>query len=62
MEIENEVRRIVKAGEVEKTLENAESIDPELIKKISDAVVKWNRDISMLLKTQFDLLSASTLQ
>jgi chitinase len=33
-----------------------------MIKKLSDSVIKWNRDISVLLKTQFDLLSATTLQ
>jgi hypothetical protein len=43
-------------------VENAEQLDADMIKKLSDAVIKWNRDISVLLKTQFDLLSASTLQ
>lgn len=62
LDIEDEVRKLVKANEADKALENVDSLDPELIKKISEAVLKWNRDISVLLKTQFDLLSATTLQ
>lgn len=62
LEIAEEIQKIVKNNEVEKTIENAENMDADLLKKVSDGVVKWNRDISVLLKTQFDLLSASTLQ
>lgn len=62
LEIDEEIRRVVKQNEVEKFVENSEQLDADMVKKLSDAVIKWNRDISVLLKTQFDLLSASTLQ
>jgi hypothetical protein len=62
LDVAEEIQQIVKKNEVEKTLENTEVISADLLKKVSDGVVKWNRDISVLLKTQFDLLSASTLQ
>lgn len=62
LEIDEEIRRVVRQNEVEKFVENAEQLDADMIKRLSDSVIKWNRDISVLLKTQFDLLSASTLQ
>jgi hypothetical protein len=43
-------------------MNNPDLISAEELTSICDDVVKWNRDMETLLKTQFDLINSTTLQ
>ena len=43
-------------------MNNPDLISAEQLTSICDDVVKWNRDMETLLKTQFDLINSTTLQ
>jgi hypothetical protein len=43
-------------------MSNPDLISTEELTLICDDVVKWNRDMETLLKTQFDLINSTTLQ
>lgn len=43
-------------------MNNPDLISTQELTSICDDVVKWNRDMETLLKTQFDLINSTTLQ
>ena len=62
LEIPEDIKAIVKRGEADVVVDQPDKITEDLSKKLCDDVTKWNRDIEILLRTQFDLLTATTLQ
>ena len=56
------IKQIVTKKETEKYLNDPELISQEEATLFGEDVVKWNRDIDSLLKTQFDLMSSTSQQ
>ena len=62
IEAHPKIKEIVAKKETEKYINDPELISQDEVVAFGEDVVKWNRDIDSLLKTQFDLMSSTSLQ
>lgn len=62
IQIPPKVKEIVAQKQTEKYLNDPELITQEEAASFGEDVLKWNRDIDSLLKSQFDLMSSTSLQ
>lgn len=62
VDIHPKIKEIVAKKESDKYLENPDLITAEEATALGEDVLKWNRDIESLLKTQFDLMSSTSVQ
>lgn len=62
IEVHPKIKEIVAKKESDKYIENPDLISAEEATALGEDVLKWNRDIESLLKTQFDLMSSTAVQ